>query len=256
MSHTPKNASFGILRATADAWRFVAQNIGYLAKTGVTPLGVALAGNLFILYVRPDSSTLEASLWTLPASVLFSWYSFVIARKIVLGETLDALSNDLIAKSAREEALRASVLLSLLFNMGVTAAAAGLEMIAHSGLIQTGNVVMTGLFAFTALVMFWGLRLGALPILAAVDYPLAPFLRQVDGFVFSLHLLGLGVLSIMPLVIVSQLIFAPMIANPLEPTENELLFMVCLGAPLSLMIVAVLTAATTFALKELLGKKA
>lgn len=253
MNGQTKNAKFGIIKASVEGWRFMGREARYLLKIAVMPLLAHLACNLFVLYVRPEAGTIEVFLWVLPGTAFMAWYSFLIVRRIVLGEKLETAGKDSATRQSHDHAMRASVLLALLFNMGITASAAALEMIAKSGMLESGNVVMMGLAVFTLITTLWGFRFGALPMLAAVDYPLAPFLKQVEGFEFSLRLLGLGLLSILPLIFVSEFIAAPLIDNPLEPTDNEMLFMVVLGSPMSLMVTTILTSTITHALKDILG---
>lgn len=256
MNIESKNSKFSIIKAAIDGWRFIGKNFAYLLKIGLMPLTVHLACNFFVLYVRPESSTLEAFLWGLPATIFMAWYSFIVVRLIIFGERLETVAKDPIAKDMREHALRASVLLAVLFNMGITASAAGLEMIVRSGMVETGNVVMMGLAVFSLVITLWSFRFGVLPLLAAVDYPLAPFLKQIQGFEFSLRLLGLGLLSLFPMIIVSEILFAPLIDNPLQPTESDALIMILISSPMSLMMVTILTAVITFALKEMLERDA
>lgn len=253
MKQLRKNSKFGIARATVSGWRFAAQNIPFLLKIGAVPLAVHLACNLFILYAHPDASMLEAFLWALPASVFMAWYSFVIVRRIILNETPGVPQQDPSRARHRDYCMRVSVILSLLFNMGLAAMSSALEMIVRSGKIAEGNPAITLLAAVALLFLLWSFRFGALALVAAVDYPLGPFLRRVSGFEFSVRLLGVGLLISLPLVFISELVASPFIENPFDPSESELLFMVLLGSPLALGLTALLTAGVTFALKEMLG---
>lgn len=253
MSQLRRNSKFGIGRAAMNGWRFTARNGMFLFKAGLIPLAFHLAGNLFVFYVHPDAGMVEAFLWTMPASIFLAWYSFIIVRRIVLDETPDNLPTDATFRQGRNYCQRVSIILSLLFNMGLAAMGSALSMIVQSGKLEEGNAAITLVAIVAMLLTLWSFRFGALALAAAVDYPLASFLRQVAGFEFSLRLLGLGMLVALPLVFLVELIASNFIENPLDPNQQDLLLMVIIGSPLALSLSILLTAATTFALKEMLG---
>lgn len=253
MSQLRRNSKFGIGRAAMNGWRFTARNGMFLFKTGIIPLALHLACNLFVFYAHPDASMVESFLWTLPASVFMAWYSFIIVRRIVLNETPDNLPADAAFRQGRNYCQRVSIILSLLFNMGLAAMGSALGMIVKSGRLEEGNAAITVVAIVAMLLTLWSFRFGALALVAAVDYPLAAFLRQVAGFEFSVRLLGLGMLVALPLVFLVELIASSLIENPFDPSQQDLLFMVIIGSPLALGLSILLTAATTFALKEMLG---
>ncbi len=247
---------FSIFSATVEGWRFVGREWPYLLKSGIVPLIVHMACNFFILFVTPESTTIETFLIGLPASVLFAWFVFIQTRLIVLGERTDRLPTDPALKKDRDRSMRISVLFMLLFNMGVTATAAALEEIAATMRDNPGaNMIISGLAVFMMVILFWSVRFGALPLLTAVDYPPAKFLKRVEGLEFSLRVMALGFVSVLPLVLFFPLILSGIIADPFNVTDKEKVFLILFNSPFGLLLTSILSAALTYGLKEMLRKE-
>jgi hypothetical protein len=108
-------------------------------------------------------------------------------------------------------------------------------------------------------MMFWAVRFGLLPILAAVHYPFAPFLKKIRGMMFSLRLVGMGAVCLFPVAFLFQIFVVSFMGRSADPavqlkmTAPEQTTIIIASAFLSLLITALLNAAAAHALKQLLG---
>lgn len=251
------NSKFAIFEAVKNAYLFVGREWLYLLKAGSLPVVVQVVTALFVQLQREDASATEAYLWGMPATLLFAWFTFLETRLLLLNERLDELPRDPEYLKERQHGMKLAVIINVLFNMAMAAAVALLTAAANSG--QWGaNLPLTlgGLFLIGA--VFWGVRFGVLPILAAVHYPFRPFLQQVKGPMFPLRLITMGAVCLFPVAFLFQMLLASIMsrsadmAAPAKLTQGEQLALVLASAPLSLLIAALLTAASTYALKQLL----
>ncbi|MCE9507689.1 MAG: hypothetical protein K8R48_05150 [Alphaproteobacteria bacterium] len=254
------NSKFNIFEAVKNAYLFVGREWPYLLKAGALPVAAQICTSLFIQFQRADASVIENYLWGMPATLLFAWFAFLEMRLLLLGEQLDRLPPDLPYLSERQRAMRLAVIIALLFNMGVSAAAAVLFAAVDSG--QWGaewTVTLGGLIIIGA--VFWGVRFGVLPILAAVNYPFRPFLQQVRGLMFSLRLVSLGLVCLFPVAFLFQIFTAALIGRAADPsgpfklTTMDQVTIIVVTAPMSLLVAALLNAAMAYALKQILGSR-
>ena len=250
------NSRFNIFEAVKKAYLFVGREWLYLLKAGLLPMGAQIAAAAFVQYQRPDSSLIEGYLWGLPAAALLGWFVFLQTRLLLLGERVDRLPRDLAYLADRRHAMKISVLTTVLFNMGTAGALAlwmAVEEIAQSSANKA--LGMIGLLLIGGVV--WGVRFGIIPLLAAVHYPIRPVLRQTADMLFSLRLVGMGLLCTMPVVFLFRFLFVavvPVSGDPMAKlSDGEQLALTVISAPLSLMCAALLGAATAYALKEILG---
>lgn len=110
-----------------------------------------------------------------------------------------------------------------------------------------------GLGALLFGMFFWSLRFGVAHILAAVDYPLRSYVRMVSGLGISLRLAGLSLLTCMPVLFIFA-IMADLIAPDITRGDDPALAVVVLmGAPLSVIVAALMNAAGAYAVREMLG---
>ena len=252
---------FSISAAVKNAYLFVWRERAYLAKIALVPMVAQIACALFIQYERPGASEIEAYLWNLPSMLLLSWFLFVEPRLLILGERHDRLPADAAARGMRRRDMEASVLSLILFNMTIITAFSVLLHIEKltqkpgilGALAGTGELLIIG-------ALFWGARLGIVPVLAAVGHPIRSVLRKTWGAMFSLRLIGMALLGIFPVMIVFQLLLGAVLANSVPATGagiglsmQQQTLLNLLAAPLSLFTSSLLTAAAGFALKEILG---
>lgn len=255
-----ENTYFSMSEAAGNAYKFVWREKSYLLKIGFLPMLMQVALSLFIYFVRPEASDIESYLWGFPATVLFAWFSFIEVRLMLMGERLDRLPADPAYYADRRYAMQVSVLSNVLFYMGMTFASAVFFYLARSSQWGT-DWKYTAVGAFIFGFMFWGFRFGVVPILSAVRYPVRPFLERVRGPMFSFRLLGMGLVCILPPAILLQvfasLVFskAENVSGVLELTDMERVTIISFGAPLSLLVTALLNAAATDALRQMLGKR-
>lgn len=251
-------AGFGIFNAARDAYLFMGREWRYLLKAGMMPAALQALLSIFVQFqLKGDVSTLETWLWSFPATLMMAWYSFVQVRLLLLGERADHMKLDRVDLRARQRALTVSVTVSLLFNMMLFVAVTLLLALASSGkwgvdaLVTLAGLLVTGF-------LFWSMRIALLPILAAVDYPMPAFLNRVRGPFFSFRLLGLGIVSLFPVMMVAQIVVAVFFSDVLQDgkivlSTGEQMGMILFGAGLSLAVTTVLNAAGAYALKQILG---
>ena len=254
------SSKFNIFESVRNAYLFVGRERVYLFKAGFLPVAVQIVTSLFIQFQRAEASVIEGYLWGLPATLLFSWFTFVEMRLLILGEKLDQLPHDTGYLQDRQRAMKLAVTTSLLFNMAMSLAMLTLMAAAES--TQWGSewvVTLGGLLVAGAI--FWGARFGLLPILAAVHYPFRPFLKQVSGAMFSLRLISLGIVCLFPVALLFQLFIALLLGRPADPsvpfkmTQPEQIAVILTSAFLSLFVSALLNAAAAYALKQILGAR-
>lgn len=256
------NSRFNIFAAVKNAYLFVGRERAYLFKTGLVPAAAQIACALFVQCQRPDASPVEAYLWSLPATLLLGWFLFLETRLLLLGERQESLPAEGAGGAARRKGLEASVAAFALFNMGVVAAFTALLYIeafvqkAGAGGTAAGFVELLLIGA-----LFWGVRLGIVPILAAVRYPVRAALRQTWGLMFSLRLIGMSILGVLPVMFLFQILLAAVFAGAPAPsgagfslTVGQQTLLNVIGAPMSLLASALLNAAGAYALKEILGR--
>jgi hypothetical protein len=254
------NGRFSILEAVRSAYIFLGREWLYLLKAGMLPMSMQIISIIFVQFQRPNATLIEAYLWGLPATVLFSWFMFLEVRLLLLGERVDRLPQDRAYLEARLQAMKISVMMSVIFNMALTAALALLNMMAVSG--DWGKELLIT-FAALALIggIFWGVRFIIAPILAAVHYPIRPVLQQTWGMMFSLQLLGMAILSFFPVVVFFEIITTGFLSKTLEEagevhlTTHEQIVVITVIAVRALLLATVLNAAAAYALKQILGSQ-
>ncbi|MCK5519110.1 MAG: hypothetical protein KAI61_06825 [Alphaproteobacteria bacterium] len=248
------NSSFNILEAVRNAYSFTRREWRYLLKAGYFPMMAQILTSSILQFGVEDISPIESYLLSFPATVLFAWYVFLETRMLLLGERLDRLPSDSALLADRRQAMKVSVIVYLLFSMGMAAADAYLVMAMTSGHWGVNwPITLIGLFVLGGI--FWGIRFSVVPILASVNYPVRPVLRQMKGMMFSLRLIGMGIICLLPLIFIflfPMAIFIVKIASPM--TQMKQGFLIVLGgAPVSLIIVTLLNASIAYALKQMLG---
>lgn len=254
------NSRFSIFQAAKSAYIFMGRNWLYLLRAGLVPIGLQIVAALYTQFGRPDASQIEGYLWGLPATMLFSWFMFLETRLLLLGENLHSLPKDRAYLADRLHAMKVSVLCSLLFNMGTAGALSLLLALEESGQWGTSwPVTLCGFFILCSI--FWGIRFGIIPILTAVHHPIRPVLLQTRSMMFSLRLIGMSILCVLPIAFLFQIIIALVIPESADQgvaiklTEQQQVAIITLSAPLSLFAAALLNAAAAYALKQILGSR-
>ncbi len=250
------SSRFTISTSAVNAYRFVWREKRYLLKAAVVPVGVNLLTTLFLSGRPDDISVIENFLWTLPYTALSAWFMFLETRLILFGERLETLPTDVGYLAERQQRLRASALIWMLFNMGVIVIASYLAWssdISMAGqdknaLVTTGAMLLIG-------GGFWALRLSPAHILAAAGYPIKKFIRETQGMGISFRLIGLGFVAALPIMTVVHFLLKGMISSPADLTRETIMNISLIMAPISILLSAILNAAGVFALKEMLGRK-
>jgi len=255
------NNRFSIFEAVKNAYIFVGEEWLYLLKAGLLPMAVQIAVELFIQFQRPkEISFIEVYLWELPAIAFSGWFLFLESRLLLLGERLDRLPKDPDYLSDRKQAMKLSVLVTVLFYMGITVAQTLLEVTGELSQSSTNLSLQAGsLMIIGGLV--WGVRFGIVPTLAAVRHPIRPVLRQTKGMMFSLRLVVVGLACFLPVTFLLGVITAPFIPDwpdlttMAKLTEMQQFGLIVADAPSSLIFKALFCASVAYALKQILGSR-
>lgn len=245
---------FKIMDAVIQAYGFVGREAGYLAKILFLPLAAQMVTTIYIQMARPEAGTIEIFLWKFPALVLLGWYMFLEARLILFGERLDRMTREQIWSSERKRAMRAAVIVALLFNMALTALQAFMEFTLKNnpggskGLWSLGFMLAVGAY-------FWGLRFGVMHIVVTLGQSIRQFIFIVNGIEFSLRLAGMFMLCILPVTFAGGFILSVLIDNfPFikEPTVAQIYTILIADAIMSAIVVTLANAAAAFAVREIL----
>lgn len=246
-------SSFSIVEAVRNGYRFTFRESGYLLKIVTLPFLVHMITSFVLQAKFPEASTLWLFIINLPANILFAWFLFLEARLLLLGERIDRLPQDPRYLGGRRQAMQASIIVLLLFNMAFTTIAATMEWLSKQDLLGKNSLV-TLLVLFVVGGMIWGLRLGLAHILAAVGYSIQRYIYRVDGVLFSFRLIGMGLLSALPVFVVFQVLLALVVPDPKNITDPQVYLLIALGTPLSFLMAVVLNAAGAYALKDMLSR--
>jgi hypothetical protein len=255
------NGRFSIFEAVRNAYTFVGKEWLYLLKAGLLPMAMQAVATLFIQFQRPDASQIEGYLWSLPAAVFFAWFMFLEMRLLLLGERLDRLPKDPAYLADRRHCMKLSVMATILFDMGAVVA---LTLCTNTDEAMNpdnpnGPLLIGLLFIIGA--MAWAVRFGIIPTLAAVHYPIRPVLRQTEGMLFSLRLIGMGLLCTLPVRFLFRIFLVtadPALAEldvATKLSKAEQVTLAISDTILSLICTALLSAAVAYALKQILGAK-
>jgi hypothetical protein len=247
-----KKNSFNIFRATASAYRFVGQEWRYLLGIGLLPATATFATALFLQMQEGNQSLLVSFLWNIPATIFSAWFMFQETRLIIFGERIDKLPKDKAFQKKRHDALQASALVWLLFNMAVISITSFVVMTMQANTIGK-TTPMTVVSMFLMAGMIWAIRFGVAHIVVAVGYPLKKFILDVNGVIFSFCLIGMSMIASLPVVIVLGMVTEVLI-DPATPENSHFTVFIAISAVLSTVITAVVNAGAVFGLKDLLGK--
>jgi hypothetical protein len=250
---------FSIFEAIQKAYVFVGRERSSLLMYGAAAMALQTVTDLFVQFQRPESSLVEGYLWELPATFLLARFMFLETRLLLLGERPEQLPQDQAYLSSRQRGLAASVISAVLFNMAMMAARVLLLALQESGQWGTNRLVTMAGFLVIG-VLIWGVRFGIAPVLLAVNYPFRPVLRKTAGPMFSLRLIALGILCVLPVSFLFQTALALAVSGSGAKTLGDLAPAVQAGiiagnAVFSLVSAALLTAAVAYALKQILRSR-
>lgn len=252
---------FQIFKAVISAYSYVWREGRYLAGLGLLPASLSFLTAVFTQSMRPDASLIEDFMWTLPATALFGWLMFQQTRLMLFGERIDSLPKDAVFVFERQQAMRASIIIWLLFNMASMGVALYLFW-ASTPAVSASNPTYSVIGMVLVGGLFWGVRFSVAHILTAAGYPLRTFVYRVNGIMISLRLIGLGFLTVLPIAFVLRGIFgllSPMLGDLAAGgtiTGGRFMLIALISAFASLAMTLVLNAAAIFALKEMLGRDA
>lgn len=249
------SGKFSISGAVGNAYTFIGREWRYLLRFSLFPLGLNLLTNVFVFSQQETMSLPLSIIWNLPASAAAAWFVFIEVRLLLLGERLTNLPDDPAYLNDRRRSMTLCVIMFLLIymlGMGI--------MKFHAWSQIQGPEAMTSLSLLALFLLgvgLWAMRFAPAPILAAVGQPVAPYIRKVNGAGISFRLLGLLVLSILPLSICTAVLAQLLLPNlTVEQLQRGVpLELVLLDAPFAVACWAVTGAACSYALKEILGEK-
>ena len=252
---------FKIIESVKSAYVFAWHNATYLLTAAVAPLLVQIVSDGFLQYIgKADPLKLgfiEYGLWTLPAHAVLSWFLFIEARLIFLGENIYNLPQEPEAIAKRNQAMQATILVALLFHMmtiafqGVTQWSAGITQGSLDAATKPNSFAMTiGMLSIGA--MFWGLRFMAAPVVVAIGLSLRQFIFRVNGVEFSLRLLGLWLATWLPVYFTYGLFGILVFGKDKQISGSDIYLSNLLDAPFSIIGAALATAAICFAVRQVM----
>lgn len=119
-----------------------------------------------------------------------------------------------------------------------------------------GNVyIQFAIFVATIIFSLWVLRLGCAHIPAAIDYPLRDFLRAVKGLRFSVFLILMALLIIIPFITGVMMVFSfASLVFPFLPVPINNIIIAMFSALTIVGIMFIYNAACVYALDEIMKK--
>jgi len=255
-------SQFNISAAVRNAYLFLGREWAYLGRASLLPVGVTLVTDLLVYKQGRDITIDEAPpwnmpfelfLWDLPSSILFGWFMFREVRLLLLGERANFLPQDVDYLSDRRRSLQVCVIVWLLFNMAQTVFGGALYW--ALGMIKANPNSMAGLLVFFLFgISIWGIRFGVVHILAAVGYPIRNFIFRVNGLGISLRLIGMTALCVIPVFLLVAAVGTLVVPENAAVPEHTTRVLIAAHSLFGSLIQALLTAASAFALKEILGR--
>ncbi len=258
-------SQFNITNAVRNAYIFVGSEWRYLARIALLPVGVDALTTVLLLMNGRDMSTFETFSWGLPSSMLTGWYMFHLSRLLMMGERVNKLPADPDYLASRRRGMNASIIVWLLFCMGLVALLGFQSMLMQSFFQDARGVAVSPpavpLWAATLSLLifggtFWCIRYGVAHILAAVDYPVTRYIRRVAGLGISFRLAGMAFLAVLPVIAVFKIISVLVVPdNITDIYDPRMLPLALLSAPVQMLMMSLLAAAGGFALKDIMERK-
>jgi hypothetical protein len=245
---------FHILEATKQGYAFTMRHASYLARAALLPIIVDALTAFYVKTVHPDAGNIEEFLWLFPSGVTIGWFMFIQTRLMLLCERLDRLPrHDAAYLQDRVSCMRASIIISLLFGMLTTLFTAFMVWATQAN-PDGKNTLLMAASMMSIGAMFWGLRFGVAHIVAAAGYPLKKFIFTVNGIEFSLRLVGLTLAVALPIMFAFQMLSGIIVTADQDIGTVQTAVFTAIISIVSVLMAAILNAAATFALKEVLGK--
>lgn len=249
---------FKILESVKTAYLFIGREWAWLTAAGAVPLALQVSVAVYLNQYQSAASPLEGALWSLPATIATAWYACVQTRLMLLGERFNRLPPHPAYRLERQRCITAAVSLSVLFNLGLSFALSLFMTLAASEQRHGFSLVNAFLTLLLLGFSFWAVRLALLPVAAAVGYPLRRLMQKTWGMLFSLRLLGLGLVALLPLQILLSLLLRAFNLDYIidAPDGAEMpLTLILVMAPFSLATIAILNAAVVASLRQILGEE-
>lgn len=129
---------------------------------------------------------------------------------------------------------------------------------AITGLLEgTHSTILIGFGLLNAVLSLWLLRFGVAHIPLAIDFPIRDFLKKVRGFKFSFHLLGLLIVTVVPISFASLIVMALVVEAAQLFSETYLNYPVVLFAAFFYVTgFLIVNNASIYALDEVMKKPA
>ncbi len=251
------NSSFEIIGSVKLAYSFLADEWKYMVKIAWPALLASIITSMFVNIYKTDVSIFEKFLWELPSVVFVAFVIFQQTRLILIGERLEKLPENPLEYQMRAKALIASIGFYLLFTMlmivfqGVADKIIVISGATEPEKMDSKTFLLLGAILFLGI---WSIRLSLLPITSAVGYPVKLYLAKVKGAMFSLRVMGVSLIACLPVLFLWILLFSSFVGDPDNVTEIGKLVTALIAAPIGLIMVLVINASLTFALKEVLGR--
>lgn len=239
-----------ILDAVRGGYVFVRDNFDFLLKAAIIPILVSCINYITIAILDEDTSVFQSFLMTLPSSFVFAWYAFIQIRLHVYGETFGKRYG-----KNRQSLMVSSMSLYLLFQMFLVCVSFALVTVVSPSPetqdLSTGQVIM---ILSTLIFMLWAMKFSILHIIAAVGANLKDYVKRVQGLWFSYTLLGVGILSVLPIGMIFMFILSILMPNPAHIEQSSLIGLYACLSVMNWAIITMLNASAVETLKQLYQK--
>ena len=248
---------FKLTKAIGDGYRFLSKNYIYLLKASLLPLILHVTCSLFVQFQRADCSVFEAYLWQLPAVAAFGWLMFIEIRLLFFFERINIPITHPVLLAERNIAKQASIIIFILFNMFFKFLAMGLLFVGALEAVRS-HPLLSFLPMAIIILMFYCVKFGVLHIVAAVSFPLKVFVNRIKSPLFSIQLMSLAFLSIIPVIFIFQILMPIIVPNLFEIGDLsnigdvDKIKLILITTPMTLVLSLVLNACAGCAVKQML----
>lgn len=246
--------NFSIIQAVKAGFINSAESSGYLLKIALLPLLAEVVTN-YLLMAQIEKNGLEnirfveSALYNLPAIALTGWFVFAQVRYMLLGEDATKLPTDKKKRRNFFDLMQISVILFILFKMGIYGMMALTFRAMEMGNMQDSiGIQMMSVITFA--MMIWFMRFYCIPIVAAADLPLKQYLQKTDGFGFSFKVIGLLLLCAIPVMFAAMGPISAIIGD--TPLDELSTAQIMGNQAMNSLAVLVFTAVSTAAILDML----
>jgi hypothetical protein len=239
--------STDIISAAGFGYSKVWEERRYLLQLGAVPFAIVLVSHALALSLTDGSNFIRQDLLLVPSMFAKGWMLAQFLRTLLVGERWPfraenrGLAN-LDQLLSRARGILASMIIFVLINMiwllVFSAIFAGAQEAAQTGQMETESVRYIWLYIPVSVLVMPG-----------------TFLRQIGGFVTSVHLLAVALICVVPLYAITVTIASAFIGDPIHISQISpiaLAFVVAISQFMQMAIWCIVTAAVACMLRDYL----